>query len=94
MSSMRRTIDSHTASWAPEVRRGRRLRRIWQELTRAHMAGERMPTLRDLVDRCDVSCISVAKTDVHILEQRGLVRRLRHAHAIRVLVPYHAQRFD
>lgn len=97
----RKVIDGRTPPWSLAVVRARRVRRIWQELTRAQVAGERMPTLAELCARCAVSSSSVAHRDVQLLQRMGYVSwagltsgSYAVGRNIRVLVPYHAQSFE
>jgi hypothetical protein len=49
------------------VEYGRRVRRAWAELTRAQLAGEPMPSVRELARRCGMPASSTAQTCIETL---------------------------
>lgn len=52
---------------------GQRVRRVWAELTRAQAAGEAMPSMRQLAERCRLPSSSTAQTCVEALVANGAV---------------------
>lgn len=83
------------------VEYGRRVRRVWAELTRAQAAGEPMPSMRALAKRCELPAYSTAHNCLDVLVAMGVVdvlgrvdepgvsgARARIVGALRVVKPY------
>lgn len=100
----RRWIDVILAPGEPAavaIVRARRIRRVWEELTRAQAAGEPMPSTRTLARRCGLPSSSTAQSCIEALITMGAVDvlaradepdangvRRRVAGALRVVKPY------
>lgn len=81
--------------------RGRRIRRVWAELSRAQFEGRPLPSMRRLAHLCRLPSSSTAQMCVEALEALGVVevlarepsvnalgQRPRLAGALRVVQPY------
>jgi DNA-binding transcriptional regulator YhcF (GntR family) len=76
---------------------GQRTRRVWAELSRAAIAGEALPSMRQLAKRCKLPSCSTAQRCVETLTAMGVVTVLaRHegvqqravTSALRLVQPY------